>query len=98
MGELENLLGDTDNNDYYKPVLVKSSFKKNYKQYETRGDKGKKLSVKQYLYLIMPYLNDLINEQKNNRDGSNESKIQVNMGVNCISSNDTGEIRTFLCE
>ena len=43
----------------------------------------------------MLYLADLINEQKNNGDGSNESKIQLNMGVNFISSNDTGEIRTF---
>ena len=42
----------------------------------------------------MPYLTDLINEHKNNRDESNESKIQY-MGVNFISSNDTGEIRTF---
>ena len=43
----------------------------------------------------MPYLIDLINKQKNNRDGSNEWKIQLNMGVNFISSNDTGKIRTF---
>ena len=94
--ELENLFGDTDNDDnYYKPVLVKTSFKDGYKYYESRGDKDKKLSVKQYLYMIMPYLSDLINEQKNNRDGSNEWKIQLNMGVNFISSNDTGEIRTF---
>ena len=34
---------------------------------------------------------------KNNRNESNEWKIQLNMGVNFISSNDTGEIRTFLC-
>ena len=45
--------------------------------------------------MIIPYLSDLINEQKNNRDGSNEWKIQLNMGVNFISSNDTGEIHTF---
>ena len=43
----------------------------------------------------MPYVSDLINEQKNNRDVSNESKIQLNIGVNFISSNNTGEIRTF---
>ena len=43
--------------------------------------------------MIMPYLEDLINEQKNNRDESNESKIQLNMGLNFISSNDTGENR-----
>ena len=41
----------------------------------------------------MPHIADLINEQKNNRE---ESKIQLNMGVNFISSKDTGEIRTFL--
>ena len=43
----------------------------------------------------MPYASDLINEQKNNRDVSNESKIQLNIGVNFIFSNDTGEICTF---
>ena len=41
----------------------------------------------------MPHIADLINEQKNNIE---ESKIQLNMGVNFISSKDTGEIRTFL--
>ena len=46
--------------------------------------------------MIMPNLSDLINEQKNNRDGTNEWKIQLNIGVNFISSNDTGEIQTFM--
>ena len=78
-------------------MLVKSCFKNNYKYYESRGDKDKKLSVKQYLYMIMPYLSDLINDHKNIRNESNEWKIQLNMSVNFISSNDTGEIRTFLC-
>ena len=49
---IENLIGDVDVDDYYKPILVKSSFKKNYKFYESRGDKDKKLSVKQYFYMI----------------------------------------------
>ena len=40
--ELENLFGDVDNDDYYKPILVRSSFKKNYERYENRGDKEKK--------------------------------------------------------
>ena len=40
INELENLFGDVDNDDYYKPVLVRSSFKKRYKYYESRGDKG----------------------------------------------------------
>ena len=81
--------------DYYKPILVKSSFKENYKYYESRGDKDKKLSVKQYLYKIMPYLSDLINENKAIENNSNEWKIQINMHVNFVSSNDTGEIRTI---
>ena len=94
--ELENLFGDTDNDDnYYKPVLVKTSFKDGYKYYESRGDKDKKLSVKQYLYMIMPYLSDLINDHKNIRNESNEWKIQLNMSINFISFNDAGEIPTF---
>ena len=96
--ELEHLFGNTDNNDnYYKRALVKTSFKDGYKYYESRGDKDKRLSVKQYLYMIMPYLSDLINDHRAIRNESNEWKIQLNVSVNFISSNDTGEIRTFLC-
>ena len=88
-----------DNNDdnYYKLVLVKASFKGGYRYYERWGDKDKKLSVNQYLYMIMPYLSDLINDHRASRNESNEWKIQLNMSVNFISSNDTGEIRTFFC-
>ena len=62
--DIENLFDNVNDNDYYKPILVKSSFKENYKYYESRGDKDKKLSVKQYLYKIMPYLSNLINDHK----------------------------------
>ena len=54
---------DDDDNDY-KPILVKSFFDEIYKYYESRGDKDKKLSIEQYLYIIKPYLIDLINEMK----------------------------------
>ena len=72
--DIENLFdNDNDHDDnYYKPILVESSFKNNYKYYESRGDKDKKLSVKQYLYKIMPYLSDLINGHQTNRNNSNE--------------------------
>ena len=43
----------------------------------------------------MPYLSDLINDHKTIRNESNEWKIQINMHVNFVSSNDTGEIRTI---
>ena len=100
IGDIENLFGnvDIDDDNYYKPILVKSSFKNNYKYYEGRGDKDKKLSVKEYLYKIMPYLSDLINDHKDIRHNSNEWKIQITMHVNFISSKDTGETRTiFVC-
>ena len=54
----------------------KSSFKNNYENYETRGDKDKKLSIQQYLYMIIPHLTELINEIKKD---SNEHKIQLSM-------------------
>ena len=90
-----NNVNDDNDDDYYKPILIKSSFKNNYKYYESRGDKDKKLSVKQYLYKIMPYLSDLINDHKTIRNNSNEWKIQINMHVNFISSNNTGETLTI---
>ena len=43
----------------------------------------------------MPYLSDLINYHKAIRNESKEWKIQINMHVNFVSSNDTGEIRTI---
>ena len=52
--------------------------------------KTKNLSVDQYLYMIMPYLRDVINDDK-----TNEWKIQLNMHVNFISSKETGETLTI---
>ena len=43
----------------------------------------------------MPYLSDLINDHKAIRNESKEWKIQINMSVNFVSSNDTGEICTI---
>ena len=73
-------------------IINQYQFEKKYEYYEIRGDNDKKLSIKQYLYIVMPSLADLINNDKNNRV---ECKIQLNMGVNFISTNDTGEICTF---
>ena len=62
--DIENLFDKVNEEGYYKPILVKSSFNGNYKYYESRGDKVKKLSVKQYLNMIMSYLHDLINDYR----------------------------------
>ena len=53
---MENLFYEFSKEDYYKLILVTSSFKGNYKYYESRGDKEKSLSVKQYLNKITPHL------------------------------------------
>ena len=54
------MLDEASEEDYYKPILVKSSFKGNYK-YESSGNKEKRLSGKRYLNKITPHLYDLIN-------------------------------------
>ena len=45
--------------------------------------------------MIKLYLNGIINENKATENDSNEWKIQINMHVNFVSSNDTGEIGTI---
>ena len=72
--------------------MVINSFKGNYKHYESRGDKEKRLSVKQYLNKIIPHLYDLINDH---RIARSVWKIQISMRVNFTSSKDTGETRTI---
>ena len=62
--------------------------------------------------MIMPYLHDIINENKANKNNSNENKandqktnsnnsnewkIQINMHVNFVSSNDKEKLVLFLC-
>ena len=89
------MFDNVDDNDYYKPILLKSSFKENYKYYQSRGDKDKKISVRQYSDMIKPYWSDLINENKAIKNNSNEWKLQINMHVNFVSSNDNGENRTI---
>ena len=61
--DIENLF-DEINEDYYKPVKTKIAFNDNYIEYESRGDKDKNLSPKEYLDMIRPYLRDMINNHK----------------------------------
>ena len=90
--DIENLFDKVDEEDYYKPILVKSSCGSNYKYYESRGDRNKSLSVKQYPHMIIPYLRDIINDHKATEKAW---KIQITMRVHFISSKDTGETRTI---
>ena len=45
--------------------------------------------------MIKPYLSELINQNKVIENNFNEWKIQINMRVSFVPSNDTGEIRTI---
>ena len=102
--QIENLF-DEINEDFYKPIKTKGAFNNNYKEYESRGDKDKKLSIKEYLFMIMPYLGDMINNHKApirdcngiiiEDDLSGEWKIQLTMPINFVSSLDPTEIRTM---
>ena len=77
---------DNIDDNYYRSILVKSSFNESYKYYESRRYKDKKISIEQYLKMIKPYLIDLTNGNNAIETSSNEWKI--------VSSNDTGEVRT----
>ena len=92
---LEHLFDETNEDDYYKPILARSSFNGSYKKYESRGDKEKTLSIEQYLNKIIPYLKELINNHKAINNGSNEWKIKIKTHIKFISLIDTKDIRTF---
>ena len=68
--------------DYYKPIIVNDTFNNNYIQYKSKGDNDKILTIREYLNMIRPYLVDMINDHKNQR----EWKIQLTMAINFISS------------
>ena len=94
--------------DYYKPIIVKGAFDGSHIQYESKGDKGKNLSIKEYLNIIKPYLRDIINDHKTHglvryhsgnkawlEETSSKWEIQVTMTINFISSKDSDETRTM---
>ena len=93
--DLEYLLEEINENDedYYKAILVKSSFKEGFKKYESREDKNK-TSIEQYLNRIMLYLKELINKHKAIKNGSNEWKIELIAHIKFVSL-DPGVISTF---
>ena len=49
---IEHLFNKIDE-DYYKSVKTKDNFNDNYIEYENRGDKDKKLSIKEYFLTII---------------------------------------------
>ena len=62
--DIKKLFYLSTDEDYYKPIKTNDAFDSNYIEYESKGDKNKTLSIKEYLNMIRPYLRDIINDQK----------------------------------
>ena len=65
--------------DYYEPQKIKIAFDDNYIEYESNGNKDKKLCIEEYLNMIRPYLSRIIDDHK---DGW---KIQLTMEISFVS-------------
>ena len=63
----------------YKPILIRTAFNNNYLEYESEGSNS--LSFTEYLNLINPHLEDLINEKKN----KGEWKLQLTAKISFVS-------------
>ena len=74
----------------YEPVLIKSGFQGNYLEYMSNGNNS--LSFDEYLELIKPYLNDLINVYKTKE----EWKLQLSAEISFVSQKpDSDETRVM---
>ena len=103
--DVKNLFDLSIDEDYYKPIKTNDAFNSNYIEYESKGDKNKTLSIKEYLNMIRPYLRDIINDHKTqgkwkvysgneviDYKTQGELKIQLTMVINFISSKDSDKI------
>ena len=76
--DVRNLFDLSIDEDYYKPIKTNDSFNNNYIEYESKGDKDKTLSIKEYLDIIRPILSDIINNHKT------QGEWKVHSGNNTI--------------
>ena len=85
--QIENLFDKINDEDYYNSIKANGAFNDNYTEYESRGNKDRNLSLEDYLNIIKPFLNDMIDNHK----ASGEWKIQLVIKINFISSLYTDE-------
>ena len=106
--DVKDLFDLSIDEDYYTPIITNGAFNNNYIQYESKGNKDKILTPSEYLDMIRPYLNDIINDHKTQGEWKihsgntiikhktqSEWKIQLTMPINFISSKDSDETRTM---
>ena len=91
--DIEHLFTTINPSEYYKPILVRTAFKNNYSEYEIRGDKDKNKSMQHYLYTIIPFLKNLIDERK--AKTQNEQKVQLTICVKFNHTTDPTKARIF---
>ena len=77
--------------DYYEPTKVKSTFDGNYVLYESRGDKDDKLALYEHFDKIKPQLKDIKDYYKS----KGEWKIQITMRIIFISFIDKNETQVM---
>ena len=71
--------------DYYKAIVINSAFNNNYIQYESKENKQKNLSIKEYINVIRPYLSDIINNCKA------QEKLRIQSGNTIIEHKTQGQ-------
>ena len=81
----------------YEPILIQTGFDNNYLEYRSEGNDS--LSFEEYINLIKPYLNDLINDKKD----KGEWKLQLSAEISFVSQKpDSDEKRVMytrsICE
>ena len=84
-------MNQSTDEDFYKPIWTESAFNGNYIEYESKVNKNKNISSKEYLDMIGPYLSEMIIDYKT----QGEWKTQVTMSINFISFNDSDETRNL---
>ena len=62
--DVRNLFDFSIDKDYYKQIKTNDAFNGNYIDYESKGDKAKTLSIKEYPDMIKSYLSNIIKDHK----------------------------------
>ena len=87
--DIDHIFNEILKEEYYEPIEIKSAFDSDYIKYESKGYNHDNLSLEDYLIIIGPYLEDMINNKK----AHGKWKIQLVMRIIFVSSSNTSELR-----
>ena len=89
--DIRNPFQNEEGEIYYEPVIVSNFWSNNHIEYESNGNRNKKLSVEESLNEIIVYLKDTINNLKR----SESSTMELAIAINFVSSIDDDEERVM---